>query len=217
MDSHTWKAIILLLMLSGLDCVLSEVYHITPLPSDPCPMEPCFSLSQFAIACNSTNYLNTTNTTLVLQPGNHNLESQFFLANVSTISMLANSTLSSDSVITCHHYAKFELVGVSNVYMSGLKFIGCTGNRVESVDQFTLEDSSFVGQEDINGTALELNETSANLVQTSFNSNKGDKVHHVECVDASRRRTKAPAMAGGAISVTRSKITIIQSLSLIHI
>ena len=199
-------------MLSGLDCVLSEVYHITPLPSDPCPMEHCFTLSQ--LAGNSTNYLNTTNTTLVFLPGNHSLQSQIkFFANVTTVSVLANSTLSTDSVIIlCGSDARFEFVGVNNVYMSGLKFVGCTGNRVESVDQFTLEDSSFVGQEDINGTALELNETSANLVQTSFNSNKGDKVHHVECVDASRRRTKAPAMAGGAISVTRSKITIVQSI-----
>ena len=65
--------------------VLSDIYHITPLPSDPCPVEHCFTLSQFA--GNSTNYLNATNTTLV---GNHSLESQFFFANISTISMLAN-------------------------------------------------------------------------------------------------------------------------------
>ena len=86
-------------------------------------------------------------------------------------------------LVECYHNsnARFKFVGISSVYISGLKFVGCTGNRFESVDQFTLEDSSFVGQEDITGTALELVETSANLVQSSFNDNKGEKVHHVKC------------------------------------
>ena len=98
--------------------------------------------------------------------------------------MLANSTLSSDSVITCHQDARFEFAGVRSVYVSGFKFIGCAGNRVESVNEFILEDSSFVGQEDIIGRALELVDTSANIVRSSFNYNKGDNVHlmhHVKC------------------------------------
>ena len=60
----------------------------------------------------------------------------------------------------------FEFVGVGNVYISDLKFVGCTGNRVKYVDKFTLKDSSFVGLENITGTALELVETSANLVES---------------------------------------------------
>ena len=128
--------------------------------------------------------------------------------------MLSNSTLSSHSfIIICDSNVKFEFVGVNNVYMNGLKFVGCTGNRVESVDLFTLEASSFVGQEDIEGTALELVETEASLVQSSFNYNKGDKVHYVECFDPVVVDViNVPAMAGGAILVTRSKITIIESM-----
>ena len=208
MDAHTWKAISLLLMLS--DLVFSNVYHITPLSSDPCPVEHCFTLSQFA--GNSTNYLKAINTTFVFQPGKHSLEFQLLLGNVNTISMLANSTLPSDSVITCQRDARFEFVAVSNVNISGLNFLGCARNKVESVDLFTLEDSSFVGQEDINGTALELVETSANLVRSSFNYNKGDKIHHVRYWDYIESFRFVSAMAGGAISATRSKITVIQSM-----
>ena len=166
-------------MLSGL--VLSDVYHITPLPIiDPCPVELCFTLSQI----NSTNYLNATNKTIVFQPGNHSLKSQFFFANGHTYCLHAcklHFALSSDSVITCHQDARFEFAGVRSVYVSGLKFIGCAGNRVESVNEFILEDSSFVGQEDIIGRALELVDTSANIVRSSFNYNKGDNVHHAKC------------------------------------
>ena len=69
--------------------------------------------------------------------------------------------------------------------MSGLKYIGCVGNRVESVDQFKLDNSSFVSKENITGTALELVETSAYLVKSLFNYNKGDKERRVICQDDS--------------------------------
>ena len=60
-------------------------------------------------------------------------------------------------------------------------------------------------------TALELVETSAYLVKSFFNYNKGDKEHRVICQDDSYRRVEIPARAGGAILATRSKVIIMQS------
>ena len=206
--NHAWKALPLFLTLFGL--LLSDVYHITPSASDPCPTETCLTLSQFAD--NSTNFLNSTNTTLIFLPGNHNLESQILFANVSNISMLTMSSLSSNSVITCGHDASFKFVSVNGVYVGGLKFVGCAGNKVESVEQFILECSSFVGRADIIGTALELVETSANLVKCSFDNNKGDKERQVTCHDNFYKRVQIQAKAGGAISARRSRVKIMQSV-----
>ena len=201
--------VLLLLVCSGL--VSSEVYHIQSSPSDSCPAEPCLTLSQFAN--NSSNYV-SINTTLLFLPGNHSLESELLVTNISMASMISRFTNASSTVITCNHLGRLDIAHVSVVYISGLTFVGCAGNRVDSVDRFTLEESSFIGQEDVSGTALTLVESSACLIKSFLSNNRGSNNHRsIECHDYyySRSARKVDTWVGGAIVSTSSNVTFIES------
>ena len=63
----------------------------------------------------------------------------------------------------------------ANVYLQ-------VGRYVESVYEFTLKDSTFIGQKDILGTVLDLVEISATIYRSSFSSNRGMKLHSLSCM-----------------------------------
>ena len=181
--------------------VSCEVYQITSSSGDPCPMDPCLTLSQFTNQ--SDSYLND-NTTLIFQPGNHSLNS---VLSVSHITMLSMHGSSSNTVISCNVWGRFRLTNIPVVHVSNLTFIGCPGNTVISVQQFTLEYSSFIGPDLENnapGSALEITDTTASLYSNTFTSNSG-KEHQYRCSENSN------VMAGGAILSTRSNINITES------
>ena len=169
--------------------VFSEVYQITSSSGDPCPRDPCLTLSQFTNQTDS--YLND-NITLIFQPGNHSLNS---VLSVSHITMLSMYGTSSSIVILCNGLGRFDLSSIPVVHVGNLTFIGCPGNKVESIHHFTLEYSSFIGQENAPGTALELIDTSASLCNSTFISNCG----------------KEHKYYGGAILSARSNINITKS------
>ena len=54
-----------------------------------------------------------------------------------------------------------------NIHITNLEFIGCGGNQVRHVEEFVVEDTKFKGQEN-SGTALELIETTAQIVNSTF-------------------------------------------------
>ena len=178
--------------------VSCEVYQITSTSGDRCPMDPCLTLSQFTNQ--SDSYLND-NTTLIFQPGNHSLNS---VLSVSHITMLSMHTSSSNTVIMCNGLGRFDLSTIPVVHVRNITFIGCPGNKVESVQQFTLEYTSFIGQENAPGTALELIDTTASLCNNTFISNSGKQ--HQYYLDGN-----IIALAGGAILSTRSNINITES------
>ena len=178
--------------------VSSEVYQITSMSGDPCLREPCLTLSQFTNQ--SDSYLND-NTTLIFQPGNHSLNSVLSVSNITMLSMHASS---SNTVIMCNGLGRFDLSSIPVIHVSNITFIGCPGNKVESVQQFTLEYSSFIGQENAPGTALELIDTTASLCSNTFISNSG-KQHQYYWYE------NINALAGGAILSTRSNINITES------
>ena len=178
--------------------VSCEVYQITSTSGDRCPMDPCLTLSQFTNQ--SDSYLND-NTTLIFQPGNHSLNS---VLSVSHITMLSMHTSSSNTVIMCNGLGRFDLSTIPVVHVRNITFIGCPGNKVESVQQFTLEYTSFIGQENAPGTALELIDTTASLCSNTFISNSGKQ--HQYYLDGN-----IIALAGGAILSTRSNINITES------
>ena len=68
-------------------------------------------------------------------------------------------------VINCNHGARFEFRNISTVAMTGLEFVGCFNNHVESVGQFQLEGSSFIGSEQpiVRDTVLIIDSCAANL------------------------------------------------------
>ena len=77
------------------------------------------------------------------------------------------------------------------VHINNLKFFGCEGNQVIGVQQFLLHDSSFVGR-GYGGSALQLNHTTAQVVNVHFEDNVG--VYLIPSM---------PISYGGAIFCTR--------------
>ena len=125
------------------------------------------TLSQFVN--NLSSYLRvTSDTTLIFLPGNHSLESELLVENVHSFSMYAWHGSSLKATITCHHSARFEFRNISTVTVSGLEFVGCSENRVISVDQFQLENSEFIGNAIIPGTVLSVEESTAKLDRVLF-------------------------------------------------
>ena len=178
--------------------------HITISPNQECPSGACLTLSQFANNFSSESYVyNDSNLTIQFLPGNHTLPSQLSFMNLSIVSMFTNlntsSNFSQSALIFCDRNARFEFLHVQTVQISRLNFTGCTGNKVENVEQFTLVDSSFVGVEGKNGTALKLNQTSANISRSFFINNKDDTYHYIRCG------------GGGAIFISESQVTIKRS------
>ena len=150
----------------------AETYYITPSSSIPCPERgvPCFILSQYATK--PSDYF-ASNTTLILSPGNHNLDLQLSIRNISFLSVDSNTTSHSVTSITCNQSARFTFESINVVSMRGLVLFGCVNNEVTKVEQFTLEACTFQGQEH-DGTGLELNEVStAYIMRSSFSFNTG--------------------------------------------
>ena len=200
-------------------------YTVIPSPGDPCSdTEQCLTLSQFAN--NSSEYLGT-NVMLHFVQGEHSLASTIQIENLNTFNM---SSHDSNVTIVCNHFwtsARFELSNMSVVHISGLTFIGCTGNRFINIGQYVAKDSQFIGHKDLNGTATaaELVETSATFVRTEFSNNYGSRVISLYCENDGTDNYRdflyskyiyadieVSVTAGGAISSTHSSVTIIDSV-----
>ena len=91
------------------------------------------------------------------------------------------------------------------IHITNLEFFGCGGNQVKYLQELVVEDTKFEGQEN-SGTALELIETTALIVNCTFVSNKRGSYRNClseGCEDA--------GYIGGAIIATNSTLEISQS------
>ena len=141
---------------------------------DDCVECDCCNLTLSQFVSNLSSYLRvTSDTTLIFLPGNHSLESELLVENVHSFSMYAWHGSSSKATITCRHSARFEFRNVNTVTMNGLEFIGCSENRMISVDQFQLENSEFIGNGIIHDTVLSIEESTAKLDRVLFLSQNG--------------------------------------------
>ena len=73
----------------------------------------------------------------------------------------------STAQIKCTSYSHIQFSQSQRVHITNLDLIGCGGNLVEEVEEFVVRDSKFEGQES-SGTALELIETIAQIVNSTF-------------------------------------------------
>ena len=135
------------------------------------PVMRQLTLSQFA---NNISDYRSANVTLHFLPGEHNLDSALLINNVN--SFYVNSSDNNVTIACSHSGANFEFSNVSVVHVSGLTFVGCTGNKFINIGQLTLEDSQYTGDKGINGTALEIIETSAMFIRTELSHNHGSRV-----------------------------------------
>ena len=132
-------------------------------------MDNKLTLSQFI---NSPSDYLKNDTTLIFSPGNYSLESELFVENVHSFSMLVQVWPGSSmkAVITCGPNARFEFSNVSFITVSEIEFVGCFENHVLSVDRFLLKNSAFFGngQPIFNGTVLSIKKSAANLDKVTF-------------------------------------------------
>jgi hypothetical protein len=114
-----------------------------------CPDSLCLTLSLLTrISNNSHLTIPDSHKTMIFEPGEHNLDSELQISNAISFSMIADTSSSSNNNVTivCNRDGGFKFIGGHNIYVKGLNFVGCTGNKLEYVDQFTIEDTSFVGR-----------------------------------------------------------------------
>ena len=151
-----------LLILCSVNQATSEVYYITIQSTDLCATHTCLTLSQFA--ANSTHYLHS-NTTLVFPPGTHYLSKvNLTLSNVDNFVMKPKN---STAQIKCTSYSHFHFNESQFIYITNLEMIGCGGNQANYVESFVMKDAKFEGDEN-SGTALEMIETTAEIVNSTF-------------------------------------------------
>ena len=180
-----------------LFCLLSqtkcEIYRITPEElevADNCNSS-CITLSQLTA---STPFV-SSNITLIFLPGSHNLTENLTFSNIDYISIAASNFTAE---ITCELSTHLAIENVLYARISDLEFFGCGSNFIRNVAEFVLQDVLFDGHEE-SSTALQLIETSATLIATTFLSNTRGTL---------TGKGSLYFLAGGAIIATHTNIVI---------
>ena len=114
----------------------------------------------------------------------------------------------STAQIKCTSDSSMHFNQSQNIHITNLEFIGCGGNQVRGVEEFVVKDTKFKGQYN-NGTALELIETTAWIVNSTFLSNR--KGLYRECIIFDPEYGCLFGFIGGAIIATNSIVEINQS------
>ena len=171
----------------------AETYYVNPSSSNTtCPEEgvPCYTLSQYA---SKPNDYFASNTSLILLPGNHSLDLELRINNITFLSVsVANETSLTDTMVTCSSAGKFWFGSVEDVHVRDLVFSGCVNNIITSVIEFTLEDCTLLGQLQIGTGLMMISVSNASIVWSTFCSFTSD--------------------IGGAILVNNSNVSITSSV-----
>ena len=184
---------------------------LTPSLADPACYGHCLTLSQFA--GNIDRYIDSNKTLLILR-GIHILNESISVFNVTEFSMTAADTSSGSVSIKCNKGANINITHVARVHISGLIFTSCGGNQVKSIDQLTIENTSFIGN-NANQTALAIVESNVSIIETTFLSHAIGSYRKVADLFASLENFVAlssletiTASVGGAMIITHSNLAI---------
>ena len=178
----------------------SRVYHIIPLQSQLMIRNSSLTLSQFA--ANSSEYVQFhNNMTFILYSGNHILQTEFLLSNVTFFSLTSNES-SSARIICRQKDSNLTFIDVAKVHISQVEFVRCT-IRFEYVDMLLLKNCVVNGDSAIYVTGLEIVQTDGIIERSSlvFNTKRGaivvesSNVSVIEC-----NFTENAAKVGGALS-----------------
>ena len=202
-----WYASLTLALLGfQVICGGSVLHHITPSSNLDCPIdEYCLNFSTFA--ANANNHTDSKDTALVLEflVGNHILDSDFSISNITFLRLSTNS--SNISTITCSRKAlNMRFADIAEIEIQNLNFVDC-GIMLQSVRQFVLEDSSFHATNGYGSSALQLNQIYvATITSSSFTFNSHDiKVGTI--IDSGFQSSRG----GGALAISESNLEIFQS------
>ena len=201
------------LILCSLSQAASEVEYIsiTTDSSVPCSEPPCLTLSQFA--ANSSHYTDS-NTTLIIFSGIHYLSEDLSLSY--SVNFVMKSETDSTVQIECTDNSRISFSQSQYIHITNLEFIGCGGNQVKQVQEFVVNNTKFDGQ-DVSGTALQMIETTAQIINSTFVSNsKGIlrecemyEIRQIDLVHCDPAGRIIPI--GGAIISTNSTVNISHS------
>jgi predicted outer membrane repeat protein len=78
---------------------------------------------------------------------------------------------SSATVILCKSTVRVSFENIERVFIRNIIFIGCGGNVVKDIDNFTLQETTFEGRDD-SETALTLMNTAAKIIDCTFARNQ---------------------------------------------
>ena len=121
-----------------LPCLASGAeYYVMSSSSIQCPGQPCLNISDYA--AQPSNYF-SHNISLVFLPGEH------VLSRIFTLRDADNLVLRGETSVSCLFNISFDIAYVTNVFISGLKFAGCDGNKVSRVHYFILEHAFIEGK-----------------------------------------------------------------------
>ena len=137
----------------------SEVYHIIPSSTDPCPVHwhQCYTLHEFShIQKGKQN-----NLTLLFWPGVHRLHFDYKLGYSTYFEMSSYSHFLKANIY-CDNYSRFNVYRANNVSIYGLNFQGCGGNKFTKVKILKIFTSTFSHNY---AAALEVNRTKYALIQ----------------------------------------------------
>ena len=97
-------------------------FSILPNSNSPCPMKPCYTLSQ--VMDNPSNYF-ISNTTAVFPPGHHEIstEGQLVIQNVNNISLVGDND--NTTTIKCTGQFGLAFINITNLNVSKLYFSMC--------------------------------------------------------------------------------------------
>ena len=173
------------------------------------PMSKCFTLSQFA--ANSKSYLKQ-NTTLMLQPGNHTLDSVLVVSNIAKFFM--TSMIAGTSNIACTPSGKLSLQMVQYASVENLFFTHCVDNTISNVQRLKLSMLAFLGPSiRASGTAIHVNNASITIYQCSFSFYLYGSIQNTSnLLRYGYAAREMMAWTGGALISSRSNVTIDQSI-----
>lgn len=113
--------------------VSNQIMYITLPPVSQCPNgESCLTLS--TLAANTTNFLNS-NTTLIIQPGNHIIKRALIVSHIEHLTLYTNGPATAS--ITCIDCIQMDFINITKLQISGLEFIRCNSN-IQVVNQLIL-------------------------------------------------------------------------------
>ena len=204
--------LLILLLVAQSAFIACLVQHISPTPQ--CLVESCVTLSQFAA---NTSIQQETDMTLILLPGNHSLTMSISITNLNEFRMQTIEGFYAE--IMCTESANVYLHHIHQVYISGVKFLGCQGSLFEFINQISMENLAFTSQYS-SGAALELDKiVSAHIIGSHFISNTAgtyrsniELLKYLKSEDSSYYYIDTQAKIGGALITTRSNVYITECL-----
>ena len=128
--AQTMKLFLILILPAAF---LSRELVVSPDCTDS-STDPCTTLEQYV---QSSANDSKSSIKLVLDAGEHYLDTDFIVENASDISIVAAET-SNQSTINCEHNATFKFVNVTNVIIENIVFVSCGKSTSKGIPAITI-------------------------------------------------------------------------------